>query len=152
MLVINLLVYWFRFIFKAPFFTSYFVINTLNRKVLKQIKGLTPGDLVFVSWFDPSIGKSLSEGFASIDVPVSSWEKKHLILAQNNFHYADGFYDIDYTAIPLSWTASVTIIEKHHVGSEEAQSLASSFLMGGRRRRVPKRKRQQKVVNHERPA
>jgi len=161
MLVINLLVYWFRFIFKAPFFTSYFVINTLNRKVLKQIKGLTPGDLVFVSWFDPSIGKSLSEGFASIDVPVSSWDifigllgqkKKHLILAQNNFHYADGLYDIDYTAIPLSWTASVTIIEKHHVGSEEAQSLASSFLMGGRRRRVPKRKRQQKVVNHERPA
>ena len=132
-----------------------------NRKVLNQIKDLAPGDLVFVSWFDASTGKSLSGGLAGIDVPVSSWgifigllgqKNKHLILAQNNFHYADGFYDIDYTAIPLSWTASVTIVEKHHVLSEEAQSLVSSFLMAGGRRRVPKRKRQQKVVNHERSA
>jgi hypothetical protein len=120
--------------------------------ILNPIRSLTLGDLIFVSWFDASIGKSLSEGLASIDVPVSSWgifigvlgqKNKHLVLAQNNFHYADGLYDIDYTAIPLSWTASVTVIEKHHVKSEEAQSLLSSFLMGGRRR-VPKRKRQQK--------
>jgi hypothetical protein len=131
----------------------------LNRNILKPIRSLTPGDLVCVSWFDASIGKSLSKGLANIDVPVSSWgifiglldrKNKHIILAQNNFHYADGLYDIDYTAIPLSWTASVTVVEKHHVSREEAQSLASSFLMGGGRRRVPKRKRQQKVVNHER--
>ena len=132
----------------------------MNRKVLKQIKDLTPGDLVFVSWFDASIGKSLSGGLPGIDVPVSSWgifigvlgqKNKHLILAQNNFHYADGLYDIDYTAIPLGWAASVRVIEKHHVGREEAQSLMSSFLMGGRRR-VRKRKRQKKVVNHDRTA
>jgi len=118
---------------------------------LKQIKDLALGGLVFVSWFDASIGKSLSGGLASIDVPVSSWgiligllgqKNKHLILAQNNFHYADGFYEIDYTAIPLSWTASVTVIEKRHIRREEAQGLVSSFLMGGRRRRVPQRKRQ----------
>jgi len=29
-------------------------------KVLKPIRSLTFGDLVFVSWFDTSIGKSLS--------------------------------------------------------------------------------------------
>jgi len=37
--------------------------NTLNMKVLKPIRSLTPGDLVFVSWFDASIGKSLSEAW-----------------------------------------------------------------------------------------
>jgi len=135
-------------------------VNGLNRKVLKQIKDLKPGDLVFVSWFDASIGKNLSGGLAGIDVPVSSWgifigvlgeKNKHLILAQNNFHYADGLYDIDYTAIPLSWTVSLRVIEKHHVNSEEAQGLVSSFLMGGRRR-VPRRTRQQKVVNHDKLA
>ena len=132
----------------------------MNRKVLKQIKDLVAGDLVFVSWFDASIGKSLSGGLAGIDVPVSSWgifigvlgeKNKHLILAQNNFHYADGLYDIDYTAVPLSWTVSLRVIEKHHVNSEEAQGLVSSFLMGGRRR-VPRRTRQQKVVNHDKLA
>jgi hypothetical protein len=69
----------------------------LNRKVLKQIKDLTFGDLVFVSWFDTSIGKKLERGLAGIDVPVSSWgifigvlgqKNKHLVLAQNKFHYA----------------------------------------------------------------
>lgn len=133
----------------------------MNKKVLKDIRNVTPGDLIFVSWFDASIGKSLSGGLAGIDVPVSSWgifigvlgqKNKHIILAQNNFHYADGLYDIDYTAIPLSWAASVRVIEKHHVHSEAAQSLVSSFLMGGGRRRIPKRKRQQKVVNHDRTA
>ena len=132
----------------------------MNKKVLKEIRNLAPGDLIFCSWFDASIGKSLSGGLAGIDVPVSSWgifigvlgqKNKHLILAQNNFHYADGLYDIDYTAIPVSWAASVRVIEKHHVGREEAQSLVSSFLMGGRRR-VPKRKRQEKVVNHDKLA
>jgi len=31
----------------------------LNKKVLKQIKDLTLGDLVFVSWFDASVRKKL---------------------------------------------------------------------------------------------
>jgi len=113
-----------------------------------------------VSWFDASIGKSLSGGLAGIDVPVSSWgvfigvlgeRNRHIILAQNNFRYANGLYDIDYTAVPLSWAVEVRVIEKQHVGVEEAKNLLNSFLMGGRRR-VPKRMRQQKVVNHDKLA
>jgi len=44
----------------------------LNRKVLKQVKGVSPGDLLFVSWFDASIGKSLTGGLRGIDIAVSS--------------------------------------------------------------------------------
>jgi len=130
----------------------------LNKKVLRQIKDVSPGDLLFVSWFDASIGKSLTGGLRGIDISVSSWgvfigllgeKNKHIILAQNNFRYGNGLYDIDYTAIPLSWTVDVKVIEKHHVKPEEAKQLLNSFLMGGRRT-LPKRTRQQKVKNHER--
>ena len=132
----------------------------MNKKVLKEIRNLAPGDLIFCSWFDASIGKSLSGGLAGIDVPVSSWgvfigvlgeRNKHIILAQNNFRYANGLYDIDYTAVPLSWAVEVRVIEKQHVGVEEAKNLLNSFLMGGRRT-FPKRTRQQKVKNHDKLA
>lgn len=43
------------------------------KEVIKQVKGLTLGDLVKVDWFDASIGKSLSGGLNGIDVPVTSW-------------------------------------------------------------------------------
>jgi len=127
------------------------------KDVDKQVKGLSPGDLVRVEWFDASIGKSLSGGMAGIDVPVKSWgiflgvlgqKNKHIILAQNNFRYANGFYDIDYTAIPVAWTVNITVIAKNHVPPEEAKQLLKSFLMGGRHA-FPKRTRQQKVRNHE---
>ena len=74
------------------------------KEVLKQVKDLSPGDLIEVKWFDASVGKSLSGGLAGIDVPVKSWgiyigvlgeKNKHIILAQNNFRYADGLYDIE---------------------------------------------------------
>ena len=126
-------------------------------KVLKDIRNVTPGDVIFVSWTDASIGKSLSGGLAGIDIRVSSWglfigllgeKSKHIILAQNNFRYADGLYDIDYTAIPLSWTIDVKVVDKQHVKSEEAKQLLNSFLMGGRRS-LAKRTRQQKVKNHD---
>ena len=129
----------------------------MNRKVLKQVKSVSPGDLLFVSWFDASIGKSLTGGLRGIDISVSSWgvfigllgeRSKHIILAQNNFRYGNGLYDIDYTAIPLSWTVDVKVIEKQHVKPEEARQLLNSFLMGGRRS-FPKRTRQQKVKNHD---
>ena len=80
------------------------------KEVVKQVKGLSLGDLVRVDWFDASIGKSLTSGIGSIDVPVQSWgiylgvlgeKNKHIILAQNSFRYADGVYDIDYTAVPV---------------------------------------------------
>jgi len=128
------------------------------KEVIKQVKGLSLGDLVRVDWFDASIGKSLSGGLGSIDVLVSSWgifigvlgeKNKHIILAQNNFRYADGIYDIDYTAVPVAWTASITAIIKSHVPPDEAKQLLNSFLVGGKRT-LKRRVKQQKVRNHER--
>ncbi len=129
----------------------------MNKQVLKQIKELRTGALVKVEWTDASIGKSLSGGLTAIDVPVTSWgifigvlgeKSKHIILGQNNFRYADGLYDIDYTAIPLSWTINIHVIEEQHIPQDEAKQLLSSFVAGGRRR-FPRRTKQQRIVNHE---
>ncbi|NIS81385.1 MAG: hypothetical protein GTO14_14540 [Anaerolineales bacterium] len=103
-----------------------------------------------MEWFDASIGKSLASG--TIDVPVKSWgiflgvlgeKHKHVILAQNNFRYTNGLYDIDYTAVPVSWTINVTVNKKQEIAAEEAKVLLTSFLRG--RSRTLKRK----IVNHE---
>jgi len=128
------------------------------KEVVKQVKNLSLGDLVKVDWFDASIGKSLSGGLSGIDVPVTSLgiflgvlgeKNKHIILAQNSFRYANGVYDIDYTAVPAAWTSNVIAIAKAHVPVEEAKQLLNSFLVGGKRTST-KRIKQQKVVNHER--
>jgi hypothetical protein len=93
-----------------------------------------------------------------IDVPVVSWgiflgvlgsKNRHIILAQNCFRYADGFYDIDYTAVPLAWTSNATLVAKAHLPQEEAKQLLNSFLVGGKRVTVRGKKHQQKAVNHE---
>lgn len=115
---------------------------------------LSMGDLVEVEWTDASIGKSLSAGM-DVDVPVISWglflgllgKRKHIILVQNNFSYCDGLCDLDYTAIPLSWSSRIDVIAKHHVLPAEAQKLLNSFLMGGRRS-LQNRARQQHLRNH----
>ena len=126
------------------------------KDVAKRVKELSLGDLVRVEWFDASIGKSLSGGLNGIDVPVVSWgiflgvlgsKNRHIILAQNSFRYADGFYDIDYTDVPLAWTANATVIAKAHVPLEEAKQLLNSFLVGGKRASI-KGKKQQKAINH----
>jgi len=123
----------------------------MNKQVLKQINALRPGALIRVEWYDASIGKSLSSG-GTIDVPVKSWgiyiavlgeRNKHIILAQNNFRYTDGLYDIDYTAIPLTWALTVKVINSSEVSVEEAKTLLNSFLQG--RCRALKRR----VKNHE---
>jgi len=128
----------------------------MQKKVLEQLKALTPGDLVQVDWTDASVGKSLSGGVKAIDVPVISVgvflgvlgeRNKHIILGQNHFRYADGIYDIDYTAIPISWALKVNVIIKNYINSEEAKKLVNSFLLGGRRT-FPQRMRQQRVKNH----
>ena len=128
------------------------------KEVVKQVKGLTLGDLVKVEWCDASIGKSLSGGLNGIDVPVTSWgifigllgqKNKHIILAQNNFRYADGLYDIDYTAVPTAWTTNITTIAKNHVKPEDAKQLLNSFLIGGKQS-TQRNKKQQRVTNHER--
>lgn len=119
----------------------------------KQLANCSPGDLVCVDWTDASIGKSLGSGM-EVDVPVKSWgvfvgaigkNSKHIMLAQNNFAYMDGVYDIDYTAIPVAWTTNLTILLKHHLEPEVAKHLLNSFLMGGRRARS---KAQQRIFNH----
>jgi len=120
---------------------------------LKQIRCLHCGDLVRVEWFDASVGKSLDAGGA-IDVPVKSWgiylgvlgeRNKHIILAQNNFRYTDGLYDIDFTAIPLTWALTIKLVNQGEVSAEEAKALLNSFLAG--RCRTLKRR----VSNHAKP-
>ena len=128
------------------------------KEVDKQIKDLHAGDLVRIEWFDASVGKSLSGGLAGIDVPVKSWgiyigllgqKNKHIILAQNNSQYADGLYDIDYTAIPTAWTSTIQIIQENHVPADEAEQLLNSFLKGGRKT-LNERIHQKRVINHYR--
>jgi len=130
------------------------------KEVDKQVKDLHAGDLVKIEWFDASVGKSLSGGLAGIDVPVKSWgiyigllgqKNKHIILAQNNFQYADGLYDIDYTAIPTAWTSNIQIIQENHVPADEAEQLLNSFLKGGRKT-LNERIHQKRVINHDRLA
>ena len=121
---------------------------------------MQPGSLVKIEWFDASVGKSLSEGLAGIDVPVKSWgiyiglldqKNKHIILAQNNFQYADGLYGIDYTAIPPSWTTKIQTIQKNHIQKPKAKQLPNSFLKGGRKT-LNEGIRQKRVINHDRLA
>jgi hypothetical protein len=107
----------------------------------KQLEQLSPGDLICCSWCDASVGKSSGSGMF-IDVPVKSWgvfigligdRVKHIVIAQNSFRYSDGLFDLDYTAIPLSWATDVTVLIKEHIPKEAAAKLVNSFLMGGHR-------------------
>ena len=109
----------------------------LNKQVLKDLKSLRLGDLVRVEWVDASIGRSI--GSSSIDVPVFSYgiylgclgeRHKHIILAQNGFRYSNGFFDVDYTAIPVSWGMKVAAIKTGEVNPNTAQILLTSFLQG----------------------
>jgi len=131
------------------------------KEILNQIKSLAAGDLVQVEWTDASIGKSLSNGVSGIDVPVKSWsifigllgsKKKHVILAQNCFRYSDGLYDIDYTAVPIPWTAKATVIAKAHVNAEEARVLLNSFMVNQKMKSekpgLGRCLRQQRLRNH----
>ncbi len=107
------------------------------KALAQQLKGLRLGDLIHVQWCDASIGKSLQSG--SIDVPVYSYgvylgclgeKRKHIVLAQNSFKYANGLYDIDYTAIPLDWSAKISVIKACQVDEETSNCLLRSFLQG----------------------
>ena len=122
----------------------------MNKQILKQIGSLVPGDLVCVSWFDASIGSSRA---GAIDVPVDSWgiflgvlgeRNKHFILAQNSFQYSNGLFDVDYTAVPATWSTSIKVLSKGAVDPKIAKGLLDSFLAG--RSRTLKRR----IRNHER--
>lgn len=113
----------------------------MNKQISKTLENVNPGALVCVNWCDASVGKSSGSGMA-IDVPVKSWgiyvgligdKVKHIVLAQNSFRYADGLFDLDYTAIPLSWAVDVTVLVNEHIPKEDAAKLVNSFMMGGHR-------------------
>jgi hypothetical protein len=128
--------------------------NNLN----KTIENLTPGDLISIEWSDASVGKSSGSGMA-IDVPVKSWgvfvgligKTKHIVLAQNSFRYSDGLFDLDYTAIPLSWAFNIEVLAKNHVPTETAEKLVNSFLIGGHRTFSRQRTFQRRLSTHGRP-
>ena len=110
--------------------------------VKRQVELLSPGDLICVEWCDASVGQSSRGGARAIDVPVRSWgifigvlgaEAKHIVLAQNSFRYSDGMFDLDYTAIPLSWAVDLSVLVKEHIPQEAAGKLVNSFLLGGHR-------------------
>jgi hypothetical protein len=113
----------------------------MKNSLKKAIESLSPGDLICCSWCDASVGKSSGSGMA-IDVPVKSWgiyvgligdKVKHIVLAQNSFRYSDGLFDLDYTAIPLSWAIDVSVLVKEYIPKESAVKLVNSFMMGGHR-------------------
>ena len=113
----------------------------MSKQILKQLENVKPGDLIAVDWSDASVGKSSGSGM-TIDVPVRSWgifvgligdRVKHIVIAQNSFRYADGLYDLDYTAIPVGWALGVTVLVKEHIQTESASRLVNSFMMGGHR-------------------
>jgi len=108
------------------------------KEILKQIKGLRPGTLLRVEWFDASTAKTAMGG--PIDIPVKSWgiflgvfgeKNKHIILGQNSFRMTEeGLHDIDYTAIPITWTVNVFVVSPNEVDDQEAQRLIQSFIAG----------------------
>jgi hypothetical protein len=108
----------------------------LNKKSLEsQLASCSPGDLVSCIWTDASVGK-MSTTRGIVDVPVQSWgvfvgvfgRRKHIILAQNSFEYADGLSDVDYTAIPFGWIEDMQIIVQHYASEATAKSLVSGFV------------------------
>jgi hypothetical protein len=109
----------------------------VSKNLVNQLESCKPGDLVCCKWTDASIGKTSTNG-GVIDVPVQSWglfvgvfgKRKHIILAQNSFEYADGQCDLDYTAIPLGWVEDVQVIAQHYTPEEAVHSLVKSFIRG----------------------
>jgi hypothetical protein len=130
----------------------------MQKKLRKTLSDLKPGDLLCVEWCDASVGKSSGSGIA-IDVPVKSWgiyvglfgeRTKHIVLAQNSFRYSDGLFDLDYTAIPASWTLDLIVVAKNHIPEDIASNLVNSFLLGGHRAFKHQRTFQRRLSTHER--
>jgi hypothetical protein len=135
------------------------VVSRQAKQVLKALENVSPGDLIAVEWCDASVGKSSGSGMA-IDVPVKSWgifvgligdRVKHIVLAQNSFRYADGLYDLDYTAIPIGWAVDAAVLVKEHIPKDSACKLVNSFLMGGHRAFNQVRTFQRRLSRHGRP-
>ena len=105
--------------------------------MLKSLENVKPGALICVSWCDASIGKSRANR-GVIDVPVKSWgvfigligtKIKHIVIAQNSFKYADGLYDLDYTAVPVGWAIDVEVVVDQYIPKEITDGLVESFVI-----------------------
>ncbi len=55
---------------------------------------------------------------------------KHIVIAQNSFRYSNGFFDLDYTAIPIGWALGVHVLVKAHVPGEVANQIVNSLWLG----------------------
>lgn len=127
----------------------------MRKTLRKTLEGLKPGDLVCVDWCDASVGKSSGSGTA-IDVPVKSWgiyvgvfgnKARHIVLVQNSFRYSDGLFDLDYTAVPVSWALGIQVIAEGFLPADVARTLVNSFILGGHRA-LNKRTFMRQVKNH----
>jgi hypothetical protein len=113
-------------------------------ELVSQLDSCRPGDLICCTWTDASIGKTSTNG-GVIDVPVRSWgvfvgvfgKRKHIILAQNSFEYADGLCDLDYTAIPVGWVEEVQVISSKFIAEQFARGLVSSFVRCDKEQKKP---------------
>ena len=126
----------------------------MSKQVLKSLENVKPGALICCTWCDASIGKSRANR-GIIDVPVKSWgvfvgligtKIKHIVIAQNSFKYADGLYDLDYTAVPVGWAIDVQVIEEQQVPKEIADSLVESFVIS--ESQITRRSTQPRVFLH----
>lgn len=121
---------------------------------MKALENVKLGALICCTWCDASVGKSrVTRGM--IDVPVQSWgifigligtKIKHIVVAQNSFKYANGLYDLDYTAVPIGWAIDVKVIEEQHVSKEVADSLVESFVIS--KSQVTRRQTQPRIFQH----
>jgi hypothetical protein len=113
-------------------------VEKVGKSVPQALADIAPGDLICVDWYDANIGKSRMSG--SVEVPVKSFgifvmvakaRKPTILLAQNCFEYADGFFDVDYMAIPADWSSAVQVIQKQYISRRMAEGLAESFMLTG---------------------
>jgi hypothetical protein len=117
-------------------------VSKQNQQIKKTLEECKPGDLICVDWCDASCGKSSLNG-GSIDVPVRSWgvylglmgqKIKQIVLAQNSFRFNNALYDLDYTAIPISWATEIQCIQASHIPREIIDDLLRSFASDNNRR------------------
>jgi len=94
-------------------------VNGVEQKGFEASHECFARDLLFVSGFDASIGKSLTGGLRGIDIHVSSWgvfigllgeKNKHIILAQNNFRYGNGLYELKFKMHQAVGTSTAMMI------------------------------------------
>jgi len=129
-----------------------------NTQLARQMKSLRPGDLIYVEWFDASSGPAILPGDLEIDVLVQSWgiylgvfgrRSRLIVIAQNTFQFTDTLFDMDYTAIPVSWAVKVQVVAERFLPADIAQNLINSFISGKRRTAMQKMV-QRRCINSER--